>query len=216
MSEEIEARSTILEELGNTVIASNEKMAAVKQANSAFGLLSSIPMICRASDCPYSGVCPVYQGEFCRPGERCPIELDLVRNMFSSYCIELGINPDFDKIQAGLIKDLVSVEIQAIRANKVLSFGDFIVKVVDSINQRTGEVYYKDDIHVAMVWTERLLNQKIRILDTLAATPLIKMRYLGESKKDSLLDKISSLKKQVESLLPKVEEEETYDISSDW
>jgi hypothetical protein len=206
-------KSSILEELENIPTSNPSQQELVKQANSAFGLLSSIPMICRADNCSYCESCPVHGAELAIEGNRCPIETDLVRNMFISYCNELNINPDTDKVQAGLVKDLCSVEIQALRANKVMSFADVIVDVVDSIDQRSGTVYYKKDLHIAVLWSEKLLAQKVKILDTLAATPLVKLRYEGGTKTESLLDRISSLKKKMEAMMPKdMTENETFDV----
>jgi hypothetical protein len=156
-------------------------------------------------NCSYSEVCPIHQAELTSVGDRCPIETDLTRDMFVSYCQELMINPDYDKVQAGLVKDLCSVEIQALRANKLMSFKDFIVDVVDAINPRTGEVIYRKDLHIAILWSEKLINQKIRILDTLAATPIIKVKYQGGIKTETLQDKLLALRKQVEALMPKDE-----------
>lgn len=215
MSEELAVTSDIIEELKRSE-PTEVRQELVKQANSACGILSSIPMVCHLEKCPYSEVCPILQKGLVEEGERCPIETDLVRNMFIAYCQELSINPDIDKVQAGLIKDLCSVEIQAMRANKLMSYQDFLVNAVDAVNNRTGEVYYKKDLHIAVTWSERLLNQKMRILDALAATPLVKAKYLGGAKVDTLLDRMSALKERVDAISPTDDEEEsTYDIE-DW
>lgn len=202
MADEVAVRSTILEDLASIENSNERQENLVRQINSAYGLLASIPMICRTNSCPYAAVCAVNAAGAVELGERCPIEADLIRNMFISYCNELEVNPDIQKVQAGLIKDLCSIEIQAIRANKLMSYQDFIVEVVDSVNARTGEVYYKNDLHVAVTWSEKLLNQKMRILDALAATPLVKARFLGGTKTDVLMDRLAALKKSIEPLLP--------------
>ena len=216
MPEEVTTtRSQILEELECTDIGTGEQEAIVKRANSAYGLLSSIPMICRKDKCPYKDVCLIYLEGVAQECVRCPIETDLIKNMFISYCRELNINPDVDKVQAGLVKDLCSIEIQAFRANKIMSFEDFLIDAIDAINPATGEIYYRKDTHVAVTWSERLLNQKIRVLETLAATPLARIKYMGTSGKTTLQDKIAALKSDVEKLMPKEDvEDKIYDLQS--
>jgi hypothetical protein len=183
--------------------------------NSAAGLLSSVPMICKAERCPYANGCLVYSEGLVVTGERCPLESDLVRSMFISYCRQLTINPDIDKVEAGLIKDLCSVEIQALRANKLMSFGDFLVEVVDAIDPVSGDVHYKSDLHVAVAWSERLLNQKLRILDALVASPVAKVKYRGDTGVQGLQEKMAELKRKMEDLMPKSSEEaEVYEIAT--
>ena len=216
MAEEVSIRSNILEELSSVKTSDSTQIDLVKQANSAYGLLSSIPMVCKTKNCPYASVCPLQRALVAVTGDRCPIEADLIKNMFVSYCRELDINPDYDKVQAGLVKDLCSVEIQAVRANKLMGFEDFIVDSVEAIDPSTGKVYFKKDLHIAVTWSERLLNQKIRILDTLAATPLIRAKYMGGEGKQTLLDKVNKLKARVEELMPKEEEESKVYEVDDW
>lgn len=214
MTDELVIRSVILDELQETDIGDGLQEALVKRANSAYGLLSSIPMICK-SNCSYRSVCPIAINNVIKEGSRCPIESDLIKSMFLSYCNELQINPDYDKVQAGLIKDLCSVEIQAFRANKLMSFEDFLVDAIDAINPANGEIYYRKDLHIAVTWSERLLNQKIRILETLAATPLIKVKYMGGDGKDTLQGRLAELKKMVEDRMPKdLTQQSSYEIAN--
>lgn len=216
MAEEVTVRSKVLDSLANTKTSDSSQIDLVKQANSAYGLLSSIPMVCKSDRCPYADICPLERALVTVEGDRCPIEADLLKNMFVSYCHELEINPDTDKVQAGLVKDLCSVEIQAVRANKLMGFEDFIVDAVDAIDPNTGKVYFRKDLHISVAWSERLLNQKIRILDTLAASPLTRAKYLGGEGKQALQDKVNKLKSQVEQLMPQDNSKsEVYDIE-DW
>lgn len=215
MSDEVVLRSTVLDELEKIETANDCQRELVKMTNSAAGLLSSVPMVCKTERCPYASGCPLYCEGVAIAGERCPIETDLVRAMFVSYCRQLEINPDYDKVEAGLVKDLCSVEIQALRANKLMSFENFLVEVVDAIDPATGDVYYKKDLHIAVSWSERLLNQKLRILESLVASPMAKLKYRGDSGIQDLQKKMGELKKRMESLMPSLkDEEEAYIISS--
>lgn len=203
MANEIITRSNILDQLEKVEVLNCEQVEIVRMTNNAAGLLSSVPMICRVERCPYANGCELCAQNIVVFGERCPIELDLVRNMFISYCRQLMINPDVDKVEAGLVKDLCAVEIQALRANKLMSFGDFLVEVVDAIDPVTGDVHYKSDLHVAVAWSERLLNQKIRILDSLVATPMARLKYRGDTGVQGLQEKMAELKRKMEDLMPK-------------
>jgi hypothetical protein len=215
VDELIKRDSQMLADLAQEMEPDQQRRALVKKANSAYGMLSSIPMKCRAADCHFAEACPLQEMELCEEGERCPLESDLVREMFIGYCIELAVNPDVDKIQAGLIKDLCSVEVQALRASKLLSYGDLLVRVVDAINQRDGTVYYKDIINEATTWSERLLAQKIRILDTLAATPLVRAKYMGGDTKRTLQDILSEMRAAAELAMPHEKTDDAvYDVES--
>lgn len=216
MSEELVIKSSIIEDLEKIEIASEQQEAIVRQSNSAYGLLSSIPMKCRGNQCPYASICPLLENGLAEIGSRCALEATMVRDMFVAYCTELDINPDVDKIKAGLVKDLCSVEIQALRANKLMSFSDFIVDAVEAINPVTGDIIYRDDLHIAVAWSERLLNQKIRILDTLAASPLVRAKYLGGLEKKSILDAMAEKRQLVEKMMQTDNSDEAEYEITDW
>lgn len=213
MSEELVKSSVTLAEL-DSVDVSCEQKDVVKSNNSAAGLLSSIPMLCRLESCPYSDGCALFAEGLVERGDRCPLELDLVKNMFVSYCRQLEINPDIEKIEAGLIKDLCSIEIQALRANKLMSFGEFLVDAIDAIDPVSGEVYYKKELHIAVSWSERLLSQKLRVLDALVASPLSRVKYKGETGNQSLQDRVAELKRRVDKFSSdNIREENVFDVT---
>lgn len=188
-----DVRSNILDTLEEASLGTSAQAEIVKMHNSALGILSSVPMLCR-EECQYRQVCPLADERVDPVGERCPIEVDLLRSMFVSYCRELEINPDTDKIQAGLVKDLCVIELQAFRASKLMGFRNLVERSVDAVNPNTGEVYYKDSISVIAGWSERLLTQKLRVLEALAATPLVRLKALGSIDKTSILDKLSEMR----------------------
>jgi hypothetical protein len=215
-NELIKRDSVMLSELAKEMEPDEQRRTLVKRANSAYGMLSSIPMKCKTSKCPFAEACPLQEMDSCEEGERCPLESDMIREMFIGYCTELEVNPDIDKVQAGLIKDLCSVEVQALRASKLMSYGDLLVRVVDAINQRTGDVIYKDIVNEACVWSERLISQKIRILDTLAATPLVRAKYLGGDTKRTLQEILNEMRAAAEKVMPhEVADDAVYD-TEDW
>jgi hypothetical protein len=212
MSNEVEKRSKILDDLEALEICDRRTNELVERANSTFGLLSSIPMLCREL-CIYREVCPLAQDGIQPVGERCPIETDLVKGMFVSYCRDLGINPDVDKVEAALIKDLCVVEVQAFRATKLMGFRDFIEQNVTAVNPNNGEVYYKDDLHISVTWTEKLINQKIKILDTLVATPYSRLKATGKMDKGNLSSTLSKYKIHSLNIVPQEDiEAQEYEI----
>jgi hypothetical protein len=96
-----------------------------------------------------------------------------------------------------------------------MSFGDFIVDIVDSIDPVSGQVYYKKDLHVAVSWSERLLSQKLRILDSLVASPIAIAKFRGGTGEKTLQDRIVELKKRVDVLAsPDDSANEVFEIES--
>ena len=210
----IELRSTILDSLEALEIVDDRTRDLVKMSNSTYGLLSSVPMLCRDT-CMYKEICPLAKEDIAPVGDRCPIEVDLIKSMFVAYCRDMAINPDTDKVEAALVKDLCVIEVQAFRATKLMGFKDFIEQSVTAVNPNNGEVYYKDDLHISVLWNEKLLNQKIRVLDALVATPYARLKATGRLDKSSVASKLSGYKAQTLNIMPREEYiNEEYDIGS--
>ena len=214
MSREVETRSKILDELEALQIADDRTAQLVEMSNSTYGMLASVPMVCR-ENCIYREICPLVTDGIAPYGDRCPIEVDLIKSMFVHYCRDLGINPDFDKVEAALVKDLCVIEVQAFRATKLMGFQDFIEQNVTAVNPATGEVYYKDDLHISVTWTEKLINQKIKVLETLVATPYARLKATGKLEKSNLSSTLSKYKIHALNIVPQDDvSHEEYEIGT--
>ena len=100
--------------------------------SSKHGMFASVPIICKGPDCAYKDVCMVSQAQRI-VGQRCPMEIAAILSRYEQWCMHFEIdtsndviNPK-DLVDATLIKDLVNIEVQILRAeNKIALNGDFM------------------------------------------------------------------------------------------
>lgn len=142
---------------------------------SSHGLFASVPIICKGQDCPYKDVCMVSQNERV-PGRRCPMEISAILARYEMWCqhfeidISSGNIPSKDLVDATLIKDLVNLEIQQMRAeNKIALNGDFMAKTLLDIDKKCTP-YYGEVVSPASEFLLTLQQRKEKILNQLNAT----------------------------------------------
>lgn len=133
------------------------------------GMFASVPIICKGHACPYFQTCWIPEADL-QVGERCPIEIGAILERFDRYCDELRINPQEEMVDAGLVKEVVDIEIMMVRADGLLAKdGNLIEEVVAGVSPK-GQEYYRPEIHLAVELKERLRKEKTRILNQLNAT----------------------------------------------
>lgn len=133
------------------------------------GMFASVPIICKGRSCPYFQTCWIPEADL-QVGERCPIEIGAILERFDKYCEQLKINPEEEIVDAGLVKDVVDIEIMMVRADGLLAKdGNLIEEVVAGVTPK-GQEYYKPEIHPAVELKEKLRKEKTRILNQLNAT----------------------------------------------
>lgn len=140
-----------------------------------YGICRSVPIICRKDDCPYADVCMVPANERIK-GKRCPMEIATIVSRFSQWCehFEINIVDDTidpkDMVDATLIKDLVAIEVQQIRAeNKMAMNGDFVAETLLDIDRKC-QAYYGEAISKEAEYLIMLQQRKDKILSQLNAT----------------------------------------------
>lgn len=135
---------------------------------SRYGLLASVPMICRGSKCPFYEACFIPRSER-KKGERCPIEVATILDRFERYVKQLNVEED-NIVDLSLIRELVDIEVQMVRADMKLAIdADFVEQVVAGIDQQ-GQAWHKPELHKAVDYKDRLRRERHRILDLLAST----------------------------------------------
>jgi len=132
------------------------------------GLMANIPIVCRAERCPYVEVCPLDEEE--RPmEERCPVEVAAILQRFNGYMNSLKIDPE-NLVDLSLVKNLVDLEIQILRADsKLATSGDFIDEVITAISNQ-GVPYSKPEISKAAEFKLKLISEHAKMLSLLNAT----------------------------------------------
>lgn len=139
------------------------------------GMFASIPILCRGVDCAYKDVCMVDPSER-TIGSRCPMEIAALITRFNQWCQHFNINIEGESIEskdlvdATLIKDLVNIEIQILRAeNKIALSGDFMGETLVEVDKKCN-AYYGSIITPESEFLMTLQDKKMKILNQLNAT----------------------------------------------
>lgn len=135
------------------------------------GMFSGVPIICRGSKCPYYETCWIPDNDL-EVGERCPIEIATVIERFDSYCEALAIDWEKaeDVVDAGIVKEIVDIEINLVRADNLLAIdGSFVQDVIAGISPK-GQEYRRPEIHKAAEFKDSLRKEKTRLYNQLNAT----------------------------------------------
>jgi hypothetical protein len=159
--------------LNAALIQEINKSAMIR--TSKHGMFASVPIICQVQDCAYKDTCTVDVTNRVI-GQRCPMEIGAIIARFNQYCIHFGLKTDGDTIaeedlvDATLIKDLVTIEVQQMRCeNKIAMSGDFMGKTLLDIDKKC-KPYYGDIISPESEHLLVLQDKKVKILNQLNAT----------------------------------------------
>lgn len=142
---------------------------------SKHGMFASVPIICRGQDCAYKDVCMVSQQQRV-VGQRCPMEIAAILSRYEQWCMHFEIDTSqniidpADLVDATLIKDLVNIEVQMMRAeNKVALNGDFMATTLLDIDKKCNP-YFGSIVSPEVEFLQTLQDKKIKILNQLNAT----------------------------------------------
>jgi hypothetical protein len=177
------------------------------------GMFASIPILCRVDDCNYKDVCMVDPSQRIF-GTRCPMEIAALITRFNQWCQHFNINTDGDTIEskdlvdATLIKDLVNIEIQILRAeNKIALSGDFMGETLIDIDKKCNP-YYGNIVTPESEFLMTLQDKKMKILNQLNATRKDKAT---DKRRESASDEAVRIFQQMQEL-QKEQNKSKYDI----
>lgn len=150
------------------------------------GMFAGIPIICKKDKCPYKESC--YLPEAHREeGERCPVEIAAIISRFDSWCKHFEIESsgdyidDADLVDATLIRDLVDIEVQILRAeNRIAINGDFIGSTISTIDNK-GKAYYEETVTPEAEFKLGLLEKRYKVLQLLNSTRKDKRETLNNN-----------------------------------
>lgn len=169
---------------------------------SKHGMFASVPIVCRGTDCAYKDVCMVSQGSRV-VGQRCPMEIAAILARYEQWCNHFNIDTTQDEIDpkdlvdATLIKDLVNIEVQILRAeNKIALNGDFMADTLLDIDKKC-QPYFGKIVSAEAEFLMTLQEKKIKILNQLNATRKDKA---ADKRKESASDEAIRIFQQVREL----------------
>lgn len=156
-------------------------LEAIKTMNAAMntvgkhGIVSSIPIICKAEDCPYYPTCPLRAlgvSVSTIKGQRCPVEVTKILRKFEEYVEQFQVDIDnVDHVVLSLIKELIDYDIQIERADNIMaSDGHFLADEVVGVDAN-GRPIKNKVISKPVDYKERALKKRHEILSLLNSTP---------------------------------------------
>lgn len=170
--------------------------------SSRHGMFASVPIVCKGPDCAYKDVCMVNQAQRI-VGHRCPMEIAAILARYEQWCVhfELDITQDIidskDLVDATLIKDLVNIEVQMLRAeNKIALNGDIMSDTLLDIDKKC-QPYFGKIVAPEVEFLMSLQDKKIKILNQLNATRKDKA---ADKRKESASDAAIKIFQQVKEL----------------
>ena len=170
--------------------------------SSKHGMFASVPIICKGPDCAYKDVCMVSQAQRII-GQRCPMEIAAILSRYEQWCMHFEINTSDDVIDAKdlvdatLIKDLVNIEVQILRAeNKIALNGDFMADTLLDIDKKC-QPYFGKIVAPETEFLMTLQDRKIKILNQLNATRKDKA---ADKRKESASDAAIEIFQKVKEL----------------
>ena len=131
-------------------------------------MFTSIPMVCRASDCLFASTCPMQKEGIAPKGHACPYESGMIASFVGEYMDQLEIEPD-NLVELSMIRDLVDQEVQYLRKSKILAQEDFIQENVVGRDSEGNPIFAKQ-LHLASDLEDRLHKRKQVIFKQLLAT----------------------------------------------
>lgn len=142
---------------------------------SKHGMFSGIPIVCKGLDCAYRDVCMISPAQR-SIGKRCPMEIATILARYEQWCSHFDIDTASDildpkdLVDATLIKDLVNIEIQMLRAeNKIALNGDFMSDTLLDIDKKC-QPYFGKIISPEVEFLMTLQDKKIKVLNQLNST----------------------------------------------
>lgn len=153
-----------LSEKGREAMAIAGHMAKLKH-----GLYATIPIRCKAGDCPYADVCRIQIMGKAPQGDHCPVETSTIEELVKRYMAEFEVE-EKDMVDISMIRNLVDIDISILRCNKKLATDAEVVQNIVIAVTEEGQPIRQPQINKAYELQDRLLNRRQKILSLLNGT----------------------------------------------
>lgn len=136
------------------------------------GLLSSIPMICRDTSCPYKDFCVFQQQGMVKQGDRCIKEISEITQAADEYYREFDVDPmdvehRVDRVQ---IEQLIFTEVMIKRCEMLLAKGDIVETIDIAFSPDGQDILQQPQLHKAAEALPKYQKRHTEILNQLMAT----------------------------------------------
>lgn len=155
-----------------------QAVAAIKRAaqlrQTKHGLYAAVPIICKAEGCPYAHSCVLVEEGIAPYGEKCPVEIAAIEDLFQRYCDHFQIEPEKndprDTVDIMMIKDLIDADIALLRCDNKLAWdADYIIHNTVGVTEE-GEAITKQELHPLTEYRDKLIARKHKTLQLLNST----------------------------------------------
>ncbi|MBR2246157.1 hypothetical protein [Oceanobacillus profundus] len=147
---------------------------AKRLRNTKHGMYAAVPIICKADGCPYAQSCPLLEMAQAPYGEKCPIEIAAIEDLFGRYAEHFDINLDNkkagDTVDLMMVKDLVDADIGILRCDSKMAWdADYIIHNTVGVTDN-GDPITKQELHPLTDYREKLVNRKHKTFQLLNST----------------------------------------------
>jgi hypothetical protein len=145
---------------------------AKRLRNTKHGMYASVPIICKAESCPYAESCELQQMGLAPFGDKCPMEIAAIEDLFQRYCGDMNIDPsdEAQQVDAIMVKEVVDLDISMLRCDKKMAINaDFIIDQVVGMSD-DGSPISRQELHPLTEYKEKLRAQKFKTLNLLNST----------------------------------------------
>lgn len=169
---------------------------AMSMRNTKHGLYTKTPMYCKGEECPSYKTCPLKDYDLVPVGEKCPIEVAAIMDIFQSYSKTLNIDPT-NAVDLGLVKELSNIEVTLDRCIDRLALENIVQDVTIGISD-SGKEINQPQVHKAIEIYDRLLRRKHDILKLLSSTRSDKDKKLNDFDMGKELSNLIKKKREME------------------
>lgn len=167
---------TIIDSLpAGTELTEDQRRALTDYAaSSRHGIMSFMPIICKADRCPYYNKCPLVKAKVKLPvGKDCPVEIGLQQMWFNEFQRASGIDandPDTYVYDLLMLNDLASYQTLDARATMELAEDPQIVQKQFIGYDRDGNPLTTFSLNPIVAFKEKIAKIKMKYLQELIAT----------------------------------------------
>ena len=118
----------------------NAKKAAMTMLSTKTGMYASIPLICKAEECPYSETCKILEYDLAPYGEACPMETSKIELFGAGYANDVGYD-ESSFTDRRMVSDLVGYDIMLERCKALMTKeGTPVIDIVVNVTENGDEI----------------------------------------------------------------------------
>ena len=145
------------------------KKAAMTMLSTKHGLYASVPIVCKAEQCPYRSSCKLLEYDLAPIGEPCPLEVAQIEKRYLAYSDEFELE-DASFTDSVIVNEIIETEIMLERCKRLISEEMLPIQEVPVSVTEEGEVISAPQVSKTIELNERLSRKHINLLNMMKAT----------------------------------------------